>query len=98
MNLIEATELKNKNKHLIGQQYKGGTIDEIIIRPNNDKELEFFMKSYLRTMNAEKSLQPFLNSDLQVFVVFNIAEMKKSSVIWMTEIESLLKENLDVKL
>ena len=98
MNLKETTELKNKNEHLIGQKYRGGTIDEIIIRPKNDEELDFFMKSYLRTMNAEKSLQPFLKSDLQVFVVFNKAEMKKNSVIWMTEIESLLNENLDVKL
>ena len=98
MNLKEATELKNKNEHLIGQKYRSGTIDQIIIQPKNDKELDFFMKSYLRTMNAEKSLKPFLNSDLQVFVLFNKAEMKKNSVIWMTEIESLLNENLDVKL
>ena len=69
MNLKGALELKSKNEHLVGLKYRGGTIDEIIIRPKNDEELDIFMKSYIRTLNAEKSLQPFLNSDLDVFAV-----------------------------
>ena len=97
MNLIDATELKNKNEHLIGQKYRGDTIDEIIIRPKNDEELDIFMKSYIRSLNAEKSLQPFLNSDLHVFVVCEKDKIKTSSFIFMTEIENLLDVKLDVK-
>ena len=36
MTYKEATELKNKNKHLIRQKYRCGTIKEFIIRPTND--------------------------------------------------------------
>lgn len=97
MNLKEALELKSKNEHLVGLKYRGGTIDEIIIRPKNDEELEIFIKSYIRTLNAEKSLQPFLNSDLHVFAVCEKDKIRTSSVIFMTEIENLLDEKLDVK-
>ena len=97
MNLKEALELKSKNEHLVGLKYRGGTIDEIIIRPKNDEELEIFIKSYIRTINAEKSLQPFLNSDLHVFAVCEKDKIRTSSVIFMTEIENLLDEKLDVK-
>ena len=97
MNIKDATELKNKNLHLIGQKYRGGTIDEIIIRPKNDEELEIFMKLYIRSMNAEKSLLPFLKSDLHVFVVCEKDKIRTSNLILMTEIENLLDEKLDVK-
>ena len=97
MNYREASELKIKNEHLIGQKYRGGTIDEIIIRPKNDEELDFFMKSYIRSMNAEKALQPFLNSDLHVFAVCEKDKIRTGSFIFMTEIENLLDENLEVK-
>lgn len=97
MNLKEAIELKNKNEHLVGQKYRGGTIDEIIIRPINDEELDIFMKSYIRTLDAEKSLQPFLNSDLHVFAVCEKDKIKSSIFVFMTEIEKLLDEKLDVK-
>lgn len=98
MNYKEAFELKNKNEHLIGQKYRGGTIDEIIIRPKNDEELDIFMKSYIRTLNAEKSLQPFLNSDLHVFAVCEKDKIKSSIFVFMTEIEKLFDEKLDVKI
>ncbi|SHH17271.1 hypothetical protein SAMN05444372_11928 [Flavobacterium micromati] len=97
MKIKDATELKNKNLHLIGQKFRGGTIDEIIIRPKSDEELDVFMKSYIRSMNAEKSLLPFFKSDLHVFAVFEKDKIRTSSVILMTEIENLLNEKLDIK-
>lgn len=98
MNYSEASELKIKNEHLIGQKYRGGIIEELIIRPKNEKDFDVFMKSYLRTMNAELSIQPFLRSDLNVDVICDKAKIKTHNLILWTELEKLLDENLDVKL
>jgi len=97
MNYKEATELKNKNEHLIGQKYRGSIIEEIIIRPSNEKEYDFFVKSYLRTLNANSSIAPFLESDLTVNVICDKAKIKTHNLFLITEIEKLLDENLDVK-
>jgi len=83
MNFKEATELKNKNEHLIGQKYREATIEELIIRPTNGNEFEAFSKSYLRTMNAEFSIQPFLESDLAVDVVCD--RQKSEQTIYLSE-------------
>lgn len=80
MNFKEASELKNKNEHLIGQKYRGGTIEELIIRPTNGREFEAFTKSYLRTMNAELSIQPFLESDLDVDVLCDREKIRTNSI------------------
>lgn len=98
MNFQEATELKNKNEHLIGQKYRGGTIEELIIRPTNGSEFDAFSKNYLRTMNAELSIQPFLECDLTVDAVCDRAKIRTNNIFFRTEIENLLDENLDVKL
>ena len=98
MNFSEATELKIKNEHLIGQKYRGGTIEELIIRPTNGEEFDVFVKSYLRTMNAELSIQPFLKSDLAIDAVCDRARIRTNSLFLRTELENLLDENLDVKL
>jgi hypothetical protein len=98
MNLEEATELKNNNEHLIGQKYRGGTIEELIIRPTNGNEFDAFVKSYLRTMNAELSIQPFLGSDLVVDAVCDREKIRTNNIFFRTEIENLLDEKLDVKL
>ena len=98
MNFKEATELKNKNEHLIGQKYRGGTIEELIIRPTNGNEFDAFTKSYLRTMNAELSIQPFLESDLIVDAVCDRAKIRTNNIFFRTELENLLDEKLDVNL
>ena len=98
MDFKQATELKNNNEHLIGQKYRGGTIDELIIRPSNEKEFDAFVKLYLRTMNAELSIQPFLQSDLVVDVVCDKAKIKTNNIFFRTELENLLDEKLDVNL
>jgi hypothetical protein len=98
MNFKEATELKNKNEHLIGQKYRGGTIEQLIIRPTNGNEFDAFAQSYLRTMNAELSIQPFLESDLAVDVVCDRAKIRTNNLFLRTELDNLLDENLDVKL
>lgn len=98
MNFNEALEIKNNNRHLIGQKYRGGIIDEIIIRPVNENDFEIFMKSYLRTMNSGIALKPFINSELRVDVICDKEKINRNNLILRTEIEKLIDENLDVKL
>lgn len=98
MNVKEANELKNKYEHLIGQKYRGATTEELIIRPTNGNEFDTFAKAYLRTMNAELSIQPFLGSDLAVDVLYNRAKIRTNNLFIRAEIDDLLDENLDVKL
>mgnify|MGYP003670892439 FL=1 len=49
-------------------------------------------------MNAELSLKPFLESDLDVDVVCDRAKIRTNNLFIRTELENLLDENLDVKL
>ena len=97
MNYEKAIELKKKNEHLIGQKYRGGTIEELIIRPINQKEFEAFSRSYLRTMDAELSIQPFIGSNLTIDAVCDRAKIRTDNIFFRTEIENLLDEQLDVK-
>jgi hypothetical protein len=97
MNFEEATKLKNKNEHLIGQKYRGGTIEELIIRPTNRNEFDAFAKFYLRTMNADLSLKPFLESDLALDAVCDRAKIRTNNLFLRTALDHLLDENLDVK-
>ena len=94
----KAEEIKKQNLHLIGQKFKGATIDEIIIRPTNQKDFDEFTRIYLRSMNSENSIIPFKNLDLQVDVVCEKAKIRTNNVFFRTEIENLLVEGLDVKL
>lgn len=98
MNFKDASELRDRNNHLIGQKYRGGTIEELIIRPTNEKEFDAFSKLYLRTLNAENSIQPYLNSDLTVDAVCDRAKIRNNNIFFRTELENLLDEKLDVKL
>ncbi len=96
MNFNEATELVNRNLHLIGQQYRGATIEELIIRPINQNEFAAFSNTYLRTFDANLSIQPFLESDLTVDVVCDRDRIRVQNVFVRTEIGNLLDENLVV--
>ncbi|ARV08285.1 hypothetical protein BTO05_01005 [Winogradskyella sp. PC-19] len=98
MTYKEASELKNKNEHLIGQKYRGATIEELIIRPTNENEFDSFAIAYLRTMNAELSIQPFTQSDLTLDVVCDRVKIRTNNLFIRTEIENLLDENLEVNL
>ncbi len=96
MNFIEANELKNKNLHLLGKKYKGAMVDELIIRPINEKEYDDFIKTYLRTLSAELSLEPFVNSDLGIDVIFNKDDIKTSNYIFRTELENLSTDDFNI--
>jgi len=96
MNFNEAIELKKKNEHLIGQKYRGGTIEELIVRPILSEEFDAFAKSYIRTMDADLALQPIVESRLTVDAICDRAKIKTSNIFFRTKLENLADENLEV--
>lgn len=70
MKFLEAVELASKKSNLIGTSTdKGGTIDDIIIVPTDPREREGFIRSYLMSFNAQQSIVPYINSDVQVLAI-----------------------------
>lgn len=97
MTYKEAVQIKENNEHLIGQIYRGSEIEEIIIQPTNPQEFQLFKSHYIRSLNSNEAIQPFINSDVFVAAVFKRAEILKTKFFFQTDIESLRDENLDVR-
>lgn len=71
MNYLDAVKLAKANEHLIGKDYLGGRIDEVIIVPTNEIEFKEFKRIYKRMNNAQKAICPFTESDVEVLLIFN---------------------------
>lgn len=69
MNFLDAVKIAQNNKHLIGKKRKGVTIDDIIIVPTNAHSQEKFQQLYVQTLNAQASIEPFKNEDVEVFII-----------------------------
>ncbi len=98
MTYKEANEIIENNKHLIGKEYKGARIDELIIRPINDKQFQEFAKLYIRSSNPEIAIAPFRNQDVTVSIVCEKHKIRTSSIFLQTEIHNIEKEGLEVNL
>ncbi|MBI3510736.1 MAG: hypothetical protein HY064_08730 [Bacteroidetes bacterium] len=71
MEFKQAILLKEKNKHLLGKQDKGATIEELILVPTNNESAEEFLKHYLQILDGEKAIIPFSGSDVDIVAVFD---------------------------
>ncbi len=69
MNFLDAVKIAQNNKHLIGKELKGITIDDIIIVPTNAHSQEKFQQLYVQTLNAQASIEPFKNEDVEVYII-----------------------------
>lgn len=95
MNYKEALEeIKNKSD-LIGKKIKGGTIDELIIFPNNEESKLNFKDNYLKTYDAESSIQPFINEEVSICAVIDKVKILQKVFITATldEIQNELEHN-----
>ena len=98
MNYNEAKEIINKNSHLIGLKYLGGTISEIILCPSNRSDFLKFSEIYIRTLDSNVALTPYIHKDLAVIVVTNKELIRSKGVFFQTEIINLRDEGLDVNI
>lgn len=92
MEFIEAVKKADANKHLVGKIYKGAVIDEIIIAPNNEKEFDLFLKSYLHTLDAQASIVPFMSSDVGVYIIFDKNKIRQENLFPFMTIDKLPQE------
>ena len=94
MNYKEALEeIKNKS-NLIGKKINNGTIDELIIFPNNEESKLQFKDNYLKTYDAMSSIQPFINEEVSICAVIDKKKILRKIFITATlnEIQNQLEK------
>ncbi|MCL2858723.1 MAG: hypothetical protein FWF42_03435 [Streptococcaceae bacterium] len=69
MNFADALILINANRHLIGKLYLNKRIDDLLIMPVNEHERNLFMRLYINGFNAQQSIAPFIEHDVEVFAL-----------------------------
>ncbi len=77
MTFEEALQEIKDNSHLLGAKIAMGTIDELVIYPNNENAKETFKDIYFQTLNAEEAIMPFIKEDVSVSAIVNKKEIKK---------------------
>lgn len=86
MNYKKALELKNKNQHLIGQNYNGTIIDDLILMPIDDDIAKKVRNRYIISLNSEEAIYPFTNTDLDVVAVCDQYRIKTKAIFFHTSI------------
>ena len=97
MDFISAVKLAKANEHLLGTKVNGASIDEIIIVPTKEEECKRFLSSYISTLDAQKSVAPFIQSDVEIQVVFDKKRIKTENVFFHTNIRNLPDAILEAK-
>lgn len=89
MDFKEALELANNQENLIGKKYNGATLDEIIIYPTNPQSFQSFERKYIKSMNAQIAIAPYVNEDVRVGCVFDKSKIFSNGVFIYTDIDNL---------
>lgn len=95
MNFIEAVRIAEANQHLIGKVWNGATIEDVIVAPTDTFQWSEFERFYISSLNAQESIVPFMNSDVEVFVVCDRFRIRAQRIFVYTSIRNLL-ENFNV--
>lgn len=81
MEIKKARQVKEKNEQIIGlKDEKGFTATSIIIVPSNPHHNEQFLKLFIESKDAELSLIPYLNEDLEVWAIDEIY-LKRDNIL-----------------
>ena len=87
MNLEEAMQIAKKKEVLIRTyKYKGAVLDEVIIAPSDTSKFERFRQLYMRNLNAQEALIPFINDDVIVIGVFDKARILNEGFLIFSDI------------
>ena len=82
---------------MIGKEWEGATIDEIIVVPTDAELRKEFERLYAQTWNAQAAISRFVNNDVDIVIVCNKSYMSSMSVFCFDSIHNLT-ENYGVKL
>lgn len=86
MKYEEAVELRRKSLSLIGSiDSKGFKIGEIIIVPADEKERKLFFDSYLFNYDFQASIQPFTDSQVEVWTL-DLDYLMKANIVFYNKI------------
>lgn len=87
MNYNQAQIVVQNNKHLIGTiNERGFEVSEIIIIPSDTSLREQFIRLYMLNHDAVKSIQPFMNYDVEVWGI-DTKHLFKANVLFYNVIE-----------
>lgn len=82
MTLEKARSLVLRNQSLIGREYFGKAIDELIILPSDKKLQQVFLKIYADSFDAEETLQSFLGYDVIVRCVLDKKRIDLTNTVY----------------
>ena len=87
MTFTEALHIADSKSHLIRNHiFNGAILDEVIIAPKDKQEYEQFTKIYIQTLDAQKAILPYIQSDLIVLGVFDKYRIRKEGLLIISEI------------
>lgn len=89
MNFINAVRIADANQHLIGKVWNGATIEDVIVAPTDTLLWSEFERFYISSLNAQESMAPFMNSDVEVFVVCDRFRIRTQRLFVYTSIRDL---------
>lgn len=89
MNFIDAVRIAAANQHLIGKEWNGTTIEEVIVAPTDTLLWSEFEKLFISSLNAQESIVPFMNSDVDVFVVCDKKRIRSQNLSAISSIYEL---------
>lgn len=87
----DALKTINAHKNIVGKCIDGAIIDELIIAPTNQKLWKQYEKMYIESLDAQQSVIPFINDDLEVFVVFDKKKIRIYNVFICMSLYDTLK-------
>lgn len=93
MKYSDALEIKRNSEYLIGKNYRGAIISEIIIFPVEATKLESFKLEYYETLNAEKALEPFIDEQLDVVAILAKELIEENNILLYVKLENIKEED-----
>lgn len=92
MNFLKAVKIADANGHLIGKSMNGCFVDEIIIMPTSDEEQGRFQTRYIRCLNPQEAITPFITSDVEVYALFDKRRIRTEGVFLAKALGDLPEE------
>ena len=90
MTFEEALKVVNDNKQLIGKRFCGAIIDEFLIAPTDSEQYKNFYNLYQQTLDAQASVVPFINCDLDILVVCDKKRISQEGIFVCLTLNNLL--------
>ena len=90
MTFKEALVLAHDSKKFVGTNYKGETIEEILIVPTNEVQRDKFFKEYCFSLDARTAILPFVDSDVEVVALFKKSYIYQGGAIPITSVNNII--------